>query len=183
MSYLSKCIVPTLAVVFASTVPNISSALDFRHVHLEEERAINQAGRHLNHICRDRFDNGQTNISPELFVRVQQVVRYFEGQNWDDIEVELLSCYRSPQTNGNFRNQGRDVARKSQHMLGQAMDLALNGIKDGVRKNVPPYDIFRVACAITKQKGYGGVGYYRAEEFVHMDVRPNKISDWGANCP
>lgn len=183
MSNFSKFMLPALAVVFASTMPNISSALDFRHVHLDEERAINQAGKHLNHICRDRFDNDQTNISPELFSRVEQVVRYFEAQGWRDIEVELLSCYRSPETNSDFRNEGRQVARKSQHMLGQAMDIALNGIKDGARINVPPHDIFRVACAITKNKGYGGVGYYRAEEFVHMDVRPNKISDWGANCP
>ena len=73
MSNFSKFMLPALAVVFASTMPNISSALDFRHIHLEEERAINQAGRHLNRIYRAGFDNGQTTSSSEYFSRVAPV--------------------------------------------------------------------------------------------------------------
>jgi len=71
---------------------------------------------------------------------------------------EVISGYRSPETNRVLRNRSKGVAKRSLHMDGKAIDIRLSG------KNTR-----RVRdCAIALKSG--GVGYYAKSDFVHIDT-------------
>ena len=71
---------------------------------------------------------------------------------------EVISAYRSPETNEMLRNRGSAVAKKSQHLLGTAIDVRLRGT-----------DLDMLHDAARKLK-LGGVGYYADSNFVHVDT-------------
>jgi uncharacterized protein YcbK (DUF882 family) len=77
----------------------------------------------------------------------------------------LLSGYRTPQTNAMLRASSRGVARNSLHMRGQAADLRLRS------RSVNQIARAAAACAA------GGVGRYSRSNFVHMDCGPVRV--WG----
>ncbi len=70
----------------------------------------------------------------------------------------VISGYRSPVTNAKLAAASNGVARKSLHMQGMAIDI-----------RVPGLDLKRVHAA-AKSLSAGGVGYYGASNFVHVDV-------------
>lgn len=78
---------------------------------------------------------------------------------------QLLSGYRSPQTNAMLRSQSSGVARNSLHMRGQAADLRLDS------RSVNQIARAAVACQA------GGVGRYSGSGFVHMDC--GDVRTWG----
>jgi len=71
---------------------------------------------------------------------------------------EVVSAYRSPKTNEMLRSKTGGVARNSQHLLGNAIDVRLRG--------VPIEDLRDTALAMQR----GGVGFYKQSDFVHMDT-------------
>lgn len=77
-----------------------------------------------------------------------------------DGTYQIISAYRSPKTNEMLRGRSASsgVAKKSQHLLGKAIDVRLEGV---------PTTRLRDA-AIRLQRG--GVGYYEGSDFVHMDT-------------
>ena len=79
---------------------------------------------------------------------------------------QLLSGYRSPQTNAMLRSQSSGVARNSLHMRGQAADIH----HDSRSVN----QIARAALACQA----GGVGRYSGSGFVHMDC--GGVRTWGS---
>jgi len=70
----------------------------------------------------------------------------------------VISGYRSPKTNAELRANSNGVAKKSLHMLGQAIDVRL--------PPVPLPELRQVALDLKE----GGVGYYPKSDFVHLDV-------------
>jgi uncharacterized protein YcbK (DUF882 family) len=77
---------------------------------------------------------------------------------------EVISGYRSPATNAMLISTGHGVAKKSLHMQGMAIDLRVPGRRlASVRK---------AAIALRR----GGVGYYPASDFVHVDV--GRVRTW-----
>lgn len=79
---------------------------------------------------------------------------------------QLLSGYRSPQTNAMLRSQSSGVARNSLHMRGQAADLHLGS------RSVNQIARAALACQA------GGVGRYSGSGFVHMDC--GDVRSWGS---
>jgi len=78
-------------------------------------------------------------------------------------KIDLISGYRSPQTNASLRSRGGEhtgVASQSQHMLGKATDIMIPGVS---------LDRLRGAAMAL---GGGGVGYYPRDGFVHVDTGP-----------
>ena len=73
---------------------------------------------------------------------------------------QVISGYRSPQTNARLHEQSNGVATHSLHMKGMAIDIRL-----GSRSLS---DLHMAALSL---KG-GGVGYYPQSDFVHVDVGP-----------
>ncbi len=77
----------------------------------------------------------------------------------------VISGYRSPQTNAMLAAASEGVASHSLHIQGMAIDIRL-----------PNRSLASLHAAALELKG-GGVGYYRASDFVHVDIgRPRS---WG----
>ena len=81
-----------------------------------------------------------------------------------DGTFEIISAYRSPQTNEMLRSQTTGVAQNSQHLLGKAIDVRLRGTATGRLRD----------AAIALERG--GVGYYPDSDFVHIDT--GRVRSW-----
>jgi uncharacterized protein YcbK (DUF882 family) len=75
-----------------------------------------------------------------------------------DPVFSVISGYRSPQTNARLRERSTGVARHSLHVEGRAIDVRMTGIDCA--------DLAAHALGLKR----GGVGYYRASDFVHLDT-------------
>lgn len=116
----------------------------------------------INHFLSD-FRTGDTvDMDPELLDLIYDV-RESLGS---DGAYQVVSAYRSPKTNEMLRGRSTNsgVARKSQHLLGKAIDVRLEGVATAVLRDK----------AIAMQRG--GVGYYEASDFVHMDT--GRVRRW-----
>lgn len=74
--------------------------------------------------------------------------------------IEVISGYRSPETNEALRKRGGGVASHSLHLEGRALDLRLEGVPTGRLRDL----------ALELRRG--GVGFYAALDFVHVDTGP-----------
>lgn len=74
-----------------------------------------------------------------------------------DEPYEVISGYRSPHTNEALRRHSSGVAEHSMHLEGRAIDVRLAGF--------PTRQLRELALGM----GRGGVGYYAASDFVHLD--------------
>jgi uncharacterized protein YcbK (DUF882 family) len=110
----------------------------------------------LNHFLRDSKTAEQTEMDPLLFDVLWHTMNLcgFGGT------IEVLSAFRSPMTNAWLASVSRGVARDSQHMNGNAMDIRFPG--------VPVFKIRQAARSLQM----GGVGFYPRSGFVHLDTGP-----------
>ncbi len=110
----------------------------------------------LNWFLRDWRRDEPTHMDPKLFDTVWEVYRESGSQQ----PIEVMSAYRSPETNSMLRHATRGVAEHSQHILGKAMDQHY--------VDVPMSRIRELAMRLQR----GGVGFYptAGTPFVHMDV-------------
>lgn len=77
---------------------------------------------------------------------------------------DVISGYRSPETNAMLRLRSSQVASGSLHQVGKAIDVRLPG--------VPLTRVRDAGLAL----GLGGVGYYRRSNFVHLDT--GRVRRW-----
>jgi len=77
---------------------------------------------------------------------------------------EVISAYRSPDTNAMLGKKSNGVAKRSLHMEGKAIDVRLSGV-----------DTPRLRDAALALKA-GGVGYYHKSDFVHVDT--GRVRTW-----
>jgi uncharacterized protein YcbK (DUF882 family) len=110
----------------------------------------------LNQFLRDSRDSGTTEMDPLLFDVLWHTARIsgYGGQ------VEVLSAFRSPESNAWLASVSRGVARDSQHINGNAMDIRFPGVP-----------VFRIRQA-ARSLNMGGVGFYPRSGFVHIDTGP-----------
>lgn len=110
----------------------------------------------LNHFFRDYRANKVTSIDPRLFDHIYRLQLMLDTHK----PVQLISGYRSVDTNNELRARSSGVAKHSYHTLGKAMDFHIEGVQlSNVRK------------AAMKMR-IGGVGYYPSSNFVHIDTGP-----------
>ena len=109
----------------------------------------------LNWFMRDWRLNEPTKMDPRLFDILWEVYRESGSQQ----PIDVLSGYRSPQTNAMLRRRSRQVAEHSQHMQGRAIDAHFI--------DVSPARIRDVAMRMQE----GGVGFYPQGNtpWVHID--------------
>ena len=110
----------------------------------------------LNWFLRDWRRDEPTHMDPKLFDTIWEVYREAGSRQ----PIEVMSAYRSPETNSMLRRASRSVAEHSQHILGKAMDQHY--------VDVPMSKIREIAMRLQR----GGVGFYptAGTPFVHMDV-------------
>jgi uncharacterized protein YcbK (DUF882 family) len=105
-------------------------------------------------VLRD-FRNGERHpMDPHLMDYLVEVAHTL-GM---DPAFSVISGYRSPQTNAGLREHSTGVAQHSLHMEGRAIDVRMKGV-----------DCADLAAHAVDMKR-GGVGYYRASNFVHLDT-------------
>ena len=110
----------------------------------------------LNWFLRDWRTDQVTKMDPKLFDVIWETYR----ESGSRLPIQIVSAYRSPQTNSMLRRRSRAVAEHSQHMLGKAMDMHY--------QDVPMSKVREIAMRLQR----GGVGYYptAGTPFVHLDV-------------
>ena len=112
----------------------------------------------LNRILRDWRKNQPTKMNPRLFDLIWEAYRESGSHEF----IYVICGFRSPGTNEMLRTRSAHtgVAKKSQHMLGNAMDFYLPDVKLSKLRE------------IGMKLQVGGVGYYptSGSPFVHMDV-------------
>lgn len=119
----------------------------------------------IDHIFRDRRTGEEYNIDPGL---IEMIAGLRDRMALPpDTEIELLSGYRSPDTNAMLARTNRHVAKDSYHMKGMAADIRIPGMSAGVLELV----------ARTQQKG--GVALYPDSGHVHVDTGP--VRGWSVH--
>jgi uncharacterized protein YcbK (DUF882 family) len=142
-----------------------SRSLKLYNLHTKEKAEIvfkrggryDQAGlKKINVLLRDWRRNEPTKMDPRLLDLVWEAYRQSGSRDY----IQVVCGYRSPSTNSMLRGRSRGVAKKSQHMLGKAMDFYIPGVPLKKLRDIG-----------LKMQG-GGVGYYPSSgsPFVHMDV-------------
>jgi uncharacterized protein YcbK (DUF882 family) len=107
-------------------------------------------------VLRDWRDGEEHAMDPRLFDLLHNLRSGIETS----APFQIISGYRSPATNAMLHERSGEVAAKSQHLLGKALDIRIEGV-----------DLARLHSAALSLK-LGGVGYYPASDFVHVDVGP-----------
>jgi uncharacterized protein YcbK (DUF882 family) len=106
-------------------------------------------------VCLRDFRTGQRHdIDPHLMDYLVEVAHTLGVEP----AFKVISGYRSPQTNAYLHDKSAGVAQHSLHMEGRAIDVRMGGV-----------DCASLAAHAMDLKR-GGVGYYRASDFVHLDT-------------
>jgi uncharacterized protein YcbK (DUF882 family) len=157
------------APVFAATAPGPRN-LSLSNLHTGEKLKLNYwadgsyepgALAQVNRVLRD-YRTGEIHpIEPKLLDLLHTL-----NQNMDcnDTAFEVISGYRSPQTNAALHARSSGVASKSLHMQGMAIDIRM-----------PGRSLTNLHDAALKM-GWGGVGFYPTSNFVHVDV--GRVRKW-----
>lgn len=145
--------------------PQGDGVISFYNTHLKEEvtvqyrqgerKYIDNALAQINHVLRCRMDHQATAMDLRLIELVDHLQDHFDVET-----IHVISAYRTPTFNSYLRRRSRRVASRSRHMLGEAMDLKLPGVSSRKLRE------YLIALHT------GGVGYYGANRFVHVDVGP-----------
>jgi uncharacterized protein YcbK (DUF882 family) len=115
----------------------------------------------VNLVLRDHRNNEVHIIEPRLLDLLTALSRQLEaGPNY-----EVISGYRSPQTNALLHAHSSEVAAGSLHQYGMAIDIRMAGLNLAYLRDA------------ALRLDMGGVGYYPESEFVHVDV--GRVRRWG----
>jgi uncharacterized protein YcbK (DUF882 family) len=141
----------TRTLSFSSSHTNESGTFTYRVNGYYDQAVLDK----LNWFMRDWRLNEPTKMDPKLFDIIWEVYR----QSGSSQPIDVLSGYRSPQTNAMLRRRSRQVAEHSQHMEGKAIDAHFLDVSPGTIRDI----------AMRMQSG--GVGFYPigSTPWVHID--------------
>jgi uncharacterized protein YcbK (DUF882 family) len=154
---------PVLAPHSTSAASADVRELRFAHMHTGERLVIEYFRRDtylpdalatVDHFLRDFRTGDVHRIDPDLLDLLHGVAHVTETS----APFQVISGYRSPATNQMLRHRSEAVAAGSLHMKGQAIDIRL--------ADVPLAKLRQAALHVRR----GGVGYYPASDFVHVDT-------------
>jgi len=157
---------PLFASALSPTAPRV---LDLHHTHTGERLEVEyfHSGVYLpdslktvDHFLRD-FRTGDVHpIDPDLLDLLHELT----SRTQTGKPFQVISGYRSPATNEMLRHRSEGVAAGSLHLKGQAIDIRL--------ADVPLAKLRAAALSVAR----GGVGYYPASDFVHVDT--GRVRRW-----
>lgn len=110
----------------------------------------------INYLLRD-FRTGDVHA---IDLRLLDLLYTLQHKVGTQAPFQVISGYRSPATNARLASLSDGVARRSYHMKGMAIDIAL------ADKSLPA--LHQAALSMKA----GGVGFYPKPGFVHVDVGP-----------
>ncbi len=133
--------------------------------YMKNGRYVPSAMKQINYLLRDWRRKETITIDPRTIDLVWELHEDLGSHR----PVHIVSGYRSPKTNAFLKRIGRNVAKKSQHMGGKAIDFYFPDV---------PTQKIRNSALVRK---VGGVGYYRSSGgptgFLHVDT--GNVRHWG----
>ena len=115
--------------------------------------AVNQ----LDHFLRDHRTGDVIALDPRLFDLLSDLTAELGRPG---TEIDIVCGYRTPWSNEFLHRTSSGVAKHSQHVQGEAIDIRIPGVSTA-RLRDAALDLHR-----------GGVGYYPQSQFVHVDLGP-----------
>jgi uncharacterized protein YcbK (DUF882 family) len=155
-----------LRIATATGVPVQEHRLLLFHLHTNEridivyrtgDSYIPDAVNQLDHFLRDHRTGDVVALDPRLFDLLSDLTA---AVGRSGTEIDIVCGYRTPWSNEFLRRTTPGVARHSQHMLGEAIDIRIPGVSTARVRDA--------ALALHR----GGVGYYPQSQFVHVDLGP-----------
>ncbi len=149
--------------------PTATRSVSFVHTHTGEKLSVDywcdgqfqtQCLSPLNYFLRDFRTGEVASMDAGLLDILYQLQVLADRDN----TFEVISAYRSPQTNAMLRKSSSEVAKKSLHMDGKAIDVRLTGFATKKLQQL----------ALANQ--HGGVGFYAKSDFVHLDT--GRVRSW-----
>ncbi len=133
--------------------------------YMKDGRYVPSALTKINYFLRDWRRNEAITIDPKTLDLMWEL----HADLGSKAPIHIVCGYRSPATNAFLKRVGRNVAKKSQHMKGKAIDFYFPDVKTvNIRDSSLPRRV-------------GGVGYYRSSGgptgFLHVDS--GNIRTWG----
>jgi uncharacterized protein YcbK (DUF882 family) len=122
---------------------------------------IPEALAKLDHFLRDHRTGEVHHYDPRVFDVLSDAT---QAVGRPDAEIHIICGYRTPQSNQYLRTHTSGVAKNSLHMQAEAIDIRLPG--------TPTLKFRNAALALAR----GGVGYYPASDFIHVDV--GRVRRW-----
>jgi uncharacterized protein YcbK (DUF882 family) len=135
-------------------VHNLHTGESFNEIYWADGRYVPGALAEAMRVMRDWRTGAEHAMDPRLFDALHAINTRLET----DRPFQLISGYRSPKTNAMLHARSSGVASHSQHMLGKASDVRIQGV-----------ELKRLHAAALDVRA-GGVGYYPVSNFVHVDV-------------
>lgn len=168
---LAALLLVSFATVSRGSIVNDERQLSLYHTHTGKRLDIvySRDGKYLpsaleeiNHFLFDFRTGEKVEMDPQLLDLIFDVREALNSNG----TYQVISAYRSPKTNAMLRGRSPSsgVASKSQHLLGKAIDVRLEG--------VPTLTLRNQALAMKR----GGVGFYEESDFVHMDT--GRVRRW-----
>jgi uncharacterized protein YcbK (DUF882 family) len=130
-------------------------------VYRRDNAYVPSALAQLDRFLRDSVTGDVHHFDPHLFDVLFDLTA---ASGFSDPEIQVICGYRTPQTNEFLRTHTSGVAKNSLHMEAEAIDIRLPGVSTSRLRDA--------ALAL----GRGGVGYYPASDFIHVDV--GRVRRW-----
>ena len=121
---------------------------------------VDDAVQRLQHLLRDHRNDAQHPMDTGLYDLLADLAE----RAGVDPRYQIISGYRSPQTNAALHERSGGVAVRSLHLEGRAIDVRLRGVRCD-----------RLA-QLALDASRGGVGYYGRSDFVHVDT--GRVRSW-----
>ncbi len=148
-----------------NSASNGDRSISFYHIHTHERLTITykKAGRYdpdamkkIDWILRDWRRNEAIKIDPQTIDLAWEMYQELGASE----PINIISGYRSPDTNAMLRRTRGGQATQSQHMTGKAIDITFPDV---------PLKRIRYSALVRER---GGVGYYPTSgiPFVHIDT-------------
>jgi len=139
---------------------NLHTGDSFNEVFYANGRYVPGALAEAMRVLRDWRNGEEHPMDPRLFDTLHAINTRLDTTQ----PFQVISGYRSPRTNAELHARSSGVAQHSQHMLGKACDVRVQGV-----------DLRNLRKAAL-DVGAGGVGYYPVSNFVHVDVA--RVRQW-----
>jgi uncharacterized protein YcbK (DUF882 family) len=141
---------------------NLHTGERLRVEYFHSGKYVPDALRAVSVVLRDHRTNATHPIDPQLL----DLIHVLRAKLRSAAAFDVISGYRSPQSNALMHEASAGVAAHSLHMEGRAIDIRLPGTRLG--------SIKKAALAMKM----GGVGYYPEDDFVHVDT--GAVRHWGS---
>ena len=149
-----------LADIRKASIHNLHTGEMLDTVYWENGKYVPGALAEAMRVMRDWRNGDEHAMDPRLFDVLHAIQSRLEVKT----PFQLISGYRSPQTNAMLHAESGQVASKSQHLLGRASDIRIEGVELA--------NLHKAALSLKA----GGVGFYPVSNFVHVDVGP--VRQW-----